>query len=63
MADEKGKYVFEQKGEYVVTVAVSGDGAPTVPIKLKLNWQGDLEAATIEKINDKSATKTLDKLQ
>lgn len=48
--NEKREYIFANKGEYILTVSVSGKDVPTVSAKLKFVWKGQWFTATIEKI-------------
>jgi len=61
--DQKREYIFKSSGEFILTVGVSGKGVPTVKTKLKFDWKGQWSTATIEQIDDKSDTITLDRLQ
>lgn len=36
--NKNGQYIFQDNGEYIVTVNVSGKNTPAVEMKLKLNW-------------------------
>jgi hypothetical protein len=51
--DNKKRYIFSEMGEYVLTVSVSGKRVPTQSARLKLDWRGNWDTATIEKIDVK----------
>jgi hypothetical protein len=48
--DQNRDYVFSLTGDYILTVAVSGDGVPPATAKLKFTWKGQWMTASIEKI-------------
>ncbi|MGA2685438.1 MAG: hypothetical protein ABSF51_10335 [Verrucomicrobiota bacterium] len=48
--DINGQYAFNQIGEYILYVSVSGKGVPTAKAQLKFNWTGKANTSTIERI-------------
>lgn len=50
--NEKREYIFENRGEYILTVSVSGKDAPTATAKLKFDWNGQWFTSTIEKLKE-----------
>jgi len=50
--NHKREYIFEENGEYILHVSVTGKGVPTAQAKLKFDWKGQWFTATMEKINE-----------
>ncbi len=45
--------IFDEFGEYILTVKISGQSIPTVEATLKFDWTGDYETSALSLIPNK----------
>jgi predicted transcriptional regulator len=61
--DKFGNDIFEEKGEYILSVSVSGSDVPTQQVKLRFNWQRDIDTVIWETIESGGAKSDTEKLK